>query len=165
MLEKITNYLKKKEWSFTPGKEAGVLYFPIKGFNATFHCAVDVTPSYLYFLFITFNGTSCPHEKRLLMAELFNRINFRLKYGNFEVGMETGEIKFRTCICYESMEINDTIIENVILKNIFMHDFSFPFISKFIYGDMQMAEACDSIIAPPISEEKESKLIVGSVPG
>ncbi len=164
MFEKIIDYLKKKEWTFTLSvKDKNVLYFPVNGFNATFHCAVDITDKNFFFLFITFNGTSCPPDKRLLLAELFNRINFRIKYGNFEVGMETGEIKFRTCIVYEGMEINDTIIDNVILKNIFIHDFAFPFISKFLFGDMTMSEVTDNMVAPPEVENNEPKIIENNI--
>ena len=164
MIEKITNYLKKKEWTFTlSDKDKNVLYFPVNGFNATFHCAVDITEKNSFFLFITFSGTSCPTDKRLILAELFNRINFRIRYGNFEVGMETGEIKFRTCICYEGMEINDIIIDNVILKNIFIHDYAFPLISKFLFGDMTMAEVTDNMVAPTEIENNEPEVIESKI--
>jgi hypothetical protein len=159
MLEKIIDYLKKKGWNFTHGKDGNILFFPISGFNAIFNCVLDVTNDNFFFLFITFNGTNCPLDKRLPLSELFTRLNNKLKYGNFEMGIDTGEIKFRTCICFEEMDINEKIIENVILKNIFIHDSSFPSISKFLFGDLTQNEVYNNLFPSTLVEDNHVELI------
>ena len=161
MLEKIIDYLQRKEWTFIHGKYPKALSFNIKGFNASFNCLVDVSDD--FFLCITFNGTICPIDKRLQLSELFTRINSNLKYGNFEMGMDSGEIKFRTCICSEGIEINDTVIENVIMRNINVHDFSFLWISKFLFGEKTSMSEIYNDLFPPLEEleSKEVKQIEG----
>lgn len=140
MLEKVTDFLKKRDWSYTPSKVSGVLFFPVYGVNGIFNCIVDVSDSDNFFLFVTFNGTTCPSDDRVRFAELLNRINFNLKFGNFELGMESGEIKFRTSLCYEEMEVNEKIIENIINRNIHIHDFAFPYFNQFLFGSTSMTE-------------------------
>ena len=75
------------------------------------------------------------------------------------MGMETGEIKFRTSLFFETIEINDKIIDNVILKNIYIHDFSFPILSKFLFGDMTMDDVYNNLFPSATLENKETKLI------
>ena len=157
MLEKIIDYLKRRDWSFTPSKISGVLFFPVKGDNGTFNCAVDVSNGDFFFLFITFNGTNCPPEDRQRFSELLNRINFNLKFGNFELGMESGEIKFRTSLCYEEMEINDKIIENIIIRNIHIHDSAFPYFNKFLFGSIPMEEVYAHLFPSAKPKEIEDK--------
>jgi len=157
MLEKIIDYLKKREWSYTLSKISGVLFFPVKGVNGTFNCAVEVSNNDFFFLFISFNGTNCPPEHRQRFSELLNRINFNLKFGNFELGMESGEIKFRTSLYYEEMEINDKIIENIIIRNIHIHDFAFPYFSKFLFGSIPMEEVYARIFPSANPKEIEDK--------
>jgi hypothetical protein len=160
MLEKIIDYLKRKDWTFTYGKVPNVLFFPINGFNATFNCIVDINEDNSSFLFITFNGTTCPQDKRIKLAELLTRLNNNLRYGNFEMGMESGEIKFRTSLNFEAIELNDKIIDNIILKNIYIHDFSFPFLSKFLFGNMTMDEVYNNLYpSPPLENKQEVPLI------
>lgn len=157
MLEKIIDYLQRRDWSYTPSKISGVLFFPVNGVNGIFNCAVEVSKSDSFFLFITFSGTNCPPEDRQRFSELLNRINFNLKFGNFELGMESGEIKFRTSLCYEEIEINDKIIENIIIRNIHMHDFTFPYFNKFLFGSTSMDEVYAHLFPSVKSKEIEDK--------
>ena len=144
---------------FNEGKILGVLFFPVTGFKATFNCVVDVTEDNSLVVFITYNGTICPQEKRSQLAELMTRLNSKIKYGNFEMNMESGDIKFRTSIYYEEMAINDKIIENIILKNIYTHDFSHPFLSGFLFGNMNMDEVYMALFPADIIEDSKTKLI------
>lgn len=157
MLEKIIDYLKKREWSYTLSKISDVLLFPVKGVNGTFNCAVEVSNNDFFFLFVSFNGTNCPPEHRQRFSELINRINFNLKFGNFELGMESGEIKFRTSLCYEEMEINDKIIDNIIIRNIQIHDFAFPYFNKFLFGSIPMEEVYARLFPSDNPKEIEDK--------
>lgn len=159
MLERIIDYLQRKNWTYTSGKVNGILFLPINGVNGIFNCVVDVTEDNSLFLFISFNGTTCPMDSRLRFAELLNRINFNLKFGNFEVGMESGEIKFRTSLFYEEMEINDKIIDSIILKNLHIHDSVFPYFNKFLFGSLSMDEIYNNIFPSTPIENKETKKI------
>lgn len=155
MLEKLTEYLKRKGWVFTQGKLPNLLILAINGFNSTLNCVIDADEEDSMLLFISFNGTICPEDKRLQLAELLTRINYNLRYGNFEMGIDNGQIKFRTSLYTEDIELTDKIIDNIIIKNIYTHDFSFPFLSRFLFGQMTMDEVYDNLYPKQLENKKQ----------
>src|SRR5260221_14345955 len=118
MITKVTEFLKSQGWTFSVGKRPDLLLFSLSGVNGIYHCVVDDKEDVSRLLFISFMGTTCPKEKRTEMSELLTMINSNLGYGNFEMNINTGDIKFRTGIIYEDLEITEKAISNIILKNI-----------------------------------------------
>jgi hypothetical protein len=68
------------------------------------------------------------------MSQLLMRLNATIFYGNFDLDFESGVINFKTSIFYDGIEVNSTVLENVIIKNVYIMDECTPIILKFIYG-------------------------------
>ena len=147
MLVKITDYLKKKQWAYTNGGKEESLFFSVTGTNGIYHCLVDFSESSLLFAFITYMGTNCPIEKRMEMAALLNTINSTLLYGNFEMN-SAGDIKYRTSLYYDDTELTEKVIDNIIIKNIYNLDFTAPYLSKFMFGNLTIEDVYNSIFPP-----------------
>ena len=148
MITNLTDFLKKQEWVYSPGNREGIFLFSLSGYNGIYHCLADILEDVQRFLFISFMGTRCPSEKRKEMAELLTIINSNLSYGNFEMNFPTGDIKFRTGILYEGIEVTEKVIANTIFQNINSLDVSSPLLSKFMFGDISIPEVYEGLYNP-----------------
>ena len=160
MLQPVIEYFKEKEWAYANKKSA--ITFALNGKNGVFHCVLKIFEEDSFISFITYMGVNCPDNKRYEMAELLTHINSNLLYGNFEMNLYDGEIKFRTGAYYEGVELNSKFIDNIIMKNIYAIDVSSVELSKFIYGNVSIPEVYDILYPRPlktIEEPEESKQI------
>jgi len=154
MLSKIKDFLSSRNWIFADGKNTGVITFALGGNNGSYQCVVDVREDFDTFLFVTFNGNGCPNEKIPMMLDLINRLNIYLSYGNFEIDIQSRQIKFRTSIILKGFELNDEIIAEVIDRNIWLMDFTSPHFMKLMYGNTGSLEIYNELI-PSSTQEIE----------
>lgn len=154
MLTKIKEFLDLRNWTFAVGKNSNILTFGLNGNNGVYHCIVDVREDFKTFLFITFNGNSCPAEKMPLMLNILNRINTYLTYGNFEIDIESRQIKFRTSLIAHGLELSNEVIESVIDTNTSLMDYTSPFFMKLVYGNFDVEEVYKLLIPAPAEVEQ-----------
>lgn len=145
MLEKIINFIKKREWRFTSIEDEPRVIISISGFNGTFQCIADARENEEQFIFFSICSVNVPDDKKLLMCELLTRLNYGSFLGNFEMDYEDGEVRYKTSICCNSLELTDNILEHIIMINIVMMDTALTGIMKLIYGDITAKEAYDII--------------------
>ncbi len=164
MLEKVTSYLNEKEWVYSEKGDA--ISFSLHGYKGIFNCVIRIHEETFFISFITYLGTRCPEEKRADMAQLLSHINSNLLFGDFEMNLFDGIIKFRTGMYYGGIELTTKIIDNVVLKNIQAMDISSIQFNKFLFGGVSIPEVYDilyplEVSEPPkeIESEKEVKQI------
>jgi hypothetical protein len=164
MVEKVIEYLDGKQWVYT--KKDSILTFALSGLNGVYHCVIRVREEVSFISFITYLGTNCPANKRPELAQLLTHINSNLLYGNFEMNLFDGEVKFRTGLYYEGVELNNTLIDNLIMKNIYAMDVSSYQFSKFMFGNVTIPEVYDALYPSTalIEEKKEAILIEDNPP-
>jgi hypothetical protein len=86
-----------------------------------------------------------PEEKRTAMAELLARANYGLLLGNFELDFEDGEIRFRTSLDTNGLELPDEMIVPLLRANIAMMDHYLPAILQVAYGGTSAKEAVGQV--------------------
>lgn len=140
----IKDFLKSQQWQFTQVKDKNILLFGIGGKNGNFQCVVDLgEEEEERFSFFSVCGPYTPAEKRHGMLELLNALNYRLFFGNFEMDMEDGEIRFRTSIPFKNIDLNPKYIEELMMTNIFAMDQSLESIVGLMFGDMSIEKALE----------------------
>lgn len=159
MVEKVTEYLESKNWVYT--QKNNIITLPLGGSNGIFHTVLRVREDISFLSFVSFFGSNCPFDKRKEVAVLLTHLNSNLLYGNFEMNLDDGDIKFRTGLYYEGMELNNEIMENLIIRNISSMDVSSIQISKFIFGNESIIEVYNALYPPSqlLEDTKETKLI------
>lgn len=167
MLAQVIDYLNQKEWAYSTNKQDDVVTFTLSGVNGIFHCAVRVREDLSILYFITYFGLNCPPDRRADMAQLLCHINSNLIYGNFEMDIFRGEIKCRTAICYDTIELNYAVIDNLIIKNIYTMDICSVEFSKFINKNATIPEIYSRLYRDTdklVEEPKIPALIEGNTP-
>ncbi|MHB1418648.1 MAG: type III secretion system chaperone family protein [Bacillota bacterium] len=87
-----------------------------------------------------------PETKMQEAAEFITRANTSILIGNFELDMETGQIRFKTSVRTEGMPLTHVVINNLINTNGIAFDMYFPGLMAVIYGGTPPAKAIDNLI-------------------
>lgn len=139
----IKDFFKSQEWQFTQVEGKNVLLFGIGGKNGNFQCIADLIEEENRFVFFSVCGANTPSNKRREMLDLLNNLNYKLFFGNFEMDLEDGEIRFRTSISFNHIELNLKFIEELIMSNIITMDISLPSIVGLMYGEITVEKALE----------------------
>ena len=77
------------------------------------------------------------------MLQLLNNLNNKLVFGNFEMDLQDGEMRFRTSILYNHIELNQKVIEELIMSNIITMDKILPAIIGLMFGEISVEQALE----------------------
>jgi hypothetical protein len=139
----IKDFLKSQEWQFTQVIGKNVLLFGIGGKNGKFQCIADLIEEENRLIFFSVCGANTPESKKQDMLQLLNSLNYQLFFGNFEMNMQDGEIRFRTSISLNHIELNRNFVEELILSNIITMDKSLPSIIGLMFGEISVENALE----------------------
>lgn len=155
MFQKIIEYLNQVGWSYSIKEEGNTIFLSLRNNNGTYHCVIEVREETHLLGFISFLGSHCPMEKFNIILNFINAINNTILHGNFEINT-LGDIKFRTAIYLDELELTRSIINGIIIRNLQYMDNANPIFSKIMFGEMKNE---DALIALFPSSEDESKLL------
>ncbi len=79
-----------------------------------------------------------PEARLGRLMELITRINYGLILGNFEMDLRDGEIRYKTSIDLESIDISPVMIRNLVFGNFFSVDLYFYAIQAAIHGEQSI---------------------------
>jgi len=68
------------------------------------------------FLFYVQFGATAPPERRDEIARFITRANWGLSIGNFEMDYEDGDMRFKSSVSFQDVELSETLIRNAILS-------------------------------------------------
>lgn len=141
----VKDFLKSQNWQFSQIDGKNVILFGINGKNGNFQCIADLIDDEIEkrFVFFSVCGVNAPLEKKNAMLELINALNSKLLFGNFEMDLEEGEIRFKTSISYKNFKLNHEILEEIIMTNIVIMDRSLPAIMGLMFGDISIEKAIE----------------------
>lgn len=139
----IKDFLKKQDWQFTQVEGKNILLFGISGKNGNFQCIADLIEEENKFIFFSVCGANTPTNKRKETIELLNVLNYKLFFGNFEMEIQDGEIRFRTSLLFNHIELNVDIIEEIVMSNIITMDKSLPSIMGLLFGEITVEKALE----------------------
>ena len=146
MFKNILSYFDSLGWKYhVPESTKTLALLGIEAVNSKYNCIADVDEDSYRFVFFSVCPIKIPPPKRREMAELLTRINYSLFLDNFDFDFEDGEIRFKTSILYESIELTPTIIGNIITSNLFAMDENIATITTFAFGGLSIEEALKKI--------------------
>ena len=136
----VKSFLASQKWAFTQVKNKDIFLFGITGETGSFQCTVQVDEEDKKILFVSICGSNTPAEKKTTMLELLNGFNYELFFGNFEMGLEDGEVRFRTSISYKHFELNEDAVGEIIMSNIQTMDKCMSYILKTMYSEVKVSD-------------------------
>lgn len=122
----IEEFLKKKKWKYTRLQDSNVFLFGITGKNGQFQCVIDLGGNEQELALYSICGDRAKTENYDKLLVILNEINYNLLFGNFELDKNDGEIRFRTTMLTNGLELNESFLEEFILTHLRTMDEQLP---------------------------------------
>ena len=158
LINVIESCFKQNDWPYERFEEdETALQFEISGKNAYFKGYVYTEESLRHVVILIFVPNLIPENKRIAVAEYFNRANYGLSVGNFELDMDDGEARYRVAVDIEGGEMSTTMVENMVGMGFVLTDRYYPGIMALLYSDATPAEAIAAVEGSADVEEDEEE--------
>ena len=121
-MELIENLFADLDWKYTYNSKNSVIKTGINMNNALGNLDIYILlRKNSYSVLVCLNNHV---EKKYLqqVSEYLHRVNFGLNNGNFELDYEDGEIRYKTFVSFENIELSKDIIEDSILLPLAMFE-------------------------------------------
>ena len=138
LFEHVASYLDANDWRYSSDAERHYYSMSCRIKEATIRVVIDVFETEEWRRIMTFSiyPIFVPENRRLSVLEALNRINHSLVYGNFEMDMADGEIRFRTTVESEA-DIQESMIERVLNGNLSLSDKHFGALMAVTFGSVE----------------------------
>jgi hypothetical protein len=153
-LQCLVDYFEAQEWLYDLDEEEGCLDIGFEESNGSYRGLVEVDEGDDALQFYSFFPTKIPSKRRVAVAELLVRANYRLKLGSFDMNLDEGEILFRTSLLYRG-DIPSEVIEELISFNMWMMDHHHPAILEVAFGGKRADVALAELEASEADDEDE----------
>jgi hypothetical protein len=110
----------------------------VKGKHAEWACMIRCFEQSARLLVYSLYPEQVEAALRNRISELICRINYGLILGNFEMDWEDGELRYKTSMDIESIEINRTVLRNLVYGNFHSFDMYFNAIAQGLRSERDL---------------------------
>lgn len=138
---KLISYIEDKEYRYTFDRENGVIRmnFNCKGKLSSVRLLVDVRSC--YFICYGCIDMKASEDHRKEVAEYLTRANYGLSFGNFELDMRDGEIRYKMTVDCDHCILSDEMISSALYIPIQSFERYGDELVKVIFGLTSAADA------------------------
>ncbi len=141
ILDALKRFFKEDDWAFSQVEDKPVLWMEFAGRNGRWTCFAREEEDKHFFLFHSYMPVKAPEDKRPILADFLTRANYGLYIGNFELDYNDGEIRYKTSVDVENVELTGPLIKGIVYANVAIMDRYFPGVMAVIYGGSSPTEA------------------------
>jgi len=145
LFETLKSFFLNDEWFYIEVEDKTVLRLNHWGENGRFSCQAEINEEQQIFYFYSFFPVNIPVEKRPIISELITRANYGMRVGNFELDYEDGEVRFKTSVDVENVELTTFLVSNHVYANVWTMDRYLPALFGVIYGNISPKDAVEQI--------------------
>jgi hypothetical protein len=130
----MLNFFSEEDWEFTKLQGELTLRLACKGKNGEWNCFAMVNEEKQRFLFYSVCPFGIPPLNRIAIAEFLTRANYGMEIGNFELGFDSGEIRFKTSLDVTGDRLTTAPIKPLVYTNVLTIDRYLPGIQAILDG-------------------------------
>ena len=134
LFEAAKRFFEDDDWPIQPAEREPILFTRFRGRNGEWSCQARVHVKQERFVFYSFCPLTCPPDKLIAMAVFVTRANYGMIIGNFELDLESGELRYKTSIDVEGAELTSPLIQHMVYANVMMMDNYLPGVMAVIAG-------------------------------
>jgi hypothetical protein len=144
-LQAVGRFMEEDGWhpQFIEDTQVYRSYFV--GLNGEVTCFAQVRVDLEQFIFYVLMPVHVPVNMRPAVAEFITRANYGLRIGNFEMDFDDGELRYKSSIDFEGVELVPGLIRNTIYPAAQTMDRYLPGILSVIFGGKSPEEAIAAI--------------------
>lgn len=137
----LVEFFEEDEWDFQWMEGLSVLTMSFSGKNGKWQCFAQAREQQQQFVFYSVLSVNVPKEKRGRVAEFITRVNYGMVIGNFEMDYDDGEVRYKTSIDVEGVELLAPMIRQVVYANLIITDRYLNSLMRVIYSDVEPEQA------------------------
>lgn len=118
----VSTLFMQEKWEVQESNDGSVLRTQYHGKNAAWYCVADIRTEDNLLLFYSIYPDQVSEVNRLAITEFIARANYGLTFGNFEIDLDDGEIRFKTSISLEYIDLNIDIVKQMVYTNLRLMD-------------------------------------------
>jgi hypothetical protein len=141
ILEVVSRFFVDDDWPLAPHSSGAALQTKFKGREGKWDCLALAREEERQFVFYSIVRRTAPEERRAAVEEFVTRANWGTTIGNFELDLDSGEIRYRTSIDVEGAELTEPLVRQVVYPNVFLVDRYFSALEAVVSGDEEPAAA------------------------
>lgn len=141
IIKSIEEFFVTEGWRIHQIGDEPAYSMTFKGSRSEWVCIAQAFEDDRRFVFYSACPVKAPSESYPAVAELINRINYCLVYGNFELGYFDGQVRFRTSIEVPTQDLEPLFADRVVYSNVATMDMYLPAILDVIQKNASPMEA------------------------
>lgn len=153
LMDVVLRFFQEDQWNYqqVPGK--AMVRAGHRGERGTWVCHAKVDELNQRFIFYALMGMNIPNEYRAPVAQYLTRVNDQLLVGNFEMNMDTGDIRFKTSVETPEGELSVAMVRAMAYTSVRNMDYYFPGVLSVIHGGLNPEAALARVETQPVEEE------------
>lgn len=151
--EMVWRFLEEDDWHPSRLGEKYIYHVQFSGRNGQQNCYAIVRTDLEQFLFYAVAPVKAPHEVRGAISEFITRANYGLRIGNFELDYADGEIRYKSSLDFEGVELQPQMIRTAIYPAVQTMDRYMTGLMRVMYGGRTPVEAIQEIESQPPSSD------------
>jgi len=139
-------FFQEDQWNFQKLENQPVVRAGYRGEHGTWVCYARADEEFHRFIFHSLMGLNIPPQYRLPVVEYLTRANYQLVIGNFDMDLDTGNVRFRTAVELQ----DDTVltvdqVRSLAYTNVRTMDHYFPGVMAVVHGGLLPETALERI--------------------
>jgi hypothetical protein len=145
ILDTVERFLKSDDWPISPVEGRTVIKTGFEGKNGQVTCYAQERNEQEQFVFYSIFPVRTPEDKMDEVAEFITRANYGMIIGNFELDYGDGEIRYKTSVDIEEVDISEPLIRHMIYANVLTMDKYFPGLMRVLYAGINPVSAIEEV--------------------
>jgi hypothetical protein len=141
----LGQFLEENNWNAHQLPNKYIYRLTFQGKSALLHCYAQVRVNAEQLLIYVVSPIKVEEQTRLIAAEYLTRANYGLYIGNFELDFNDGEVRYKSSIDFENVELNFDLIRNTMYPALQLMDRYLPGLMKVAYGGTEPVDAINEI--------------------
>jgi len=145
IFEALAAFLEDDHWPVSVVEERKTIKTGFNGDHGEFNCFAQAREEQEQFAFYSVFPVKTNAKDFGAVAEFITRANFGMIIGNFEFDFSDGEIRYKTSVDLEGVEVQASLLRNLVYANVLTMDKYFTGLMRVMYGGITPEEAIREI--------------------
>ena len=136
LMDVVLRFFDEEQWNFQKIENGSAIRAGFRGERGTWVCYARVDEENRRFLFYSLMGLNIPAQFRGAVAEYLTRVNDVLPLGNFEMDLDSGEVRFRASSETPGGELSVAMMRAMVYAGIRSMDHYFPGVLAVVHSGL-----------------------------
>ena len=136
IMDVVLRFFREDQWNFQKIKDKPVVRAGFRGEHGTWVCFARVDEENRRFLFHSTMGLNIPVQYRAAVVEYLTRVNYGLPIGNFEMNLDTGDVRYKTSLEIPECPLDVSVVRALAYTNVRAMDRYFSGVMAVVHGGM-----------------------------